>query len=452
MGSNAVSSALRTILASGGDQSGPLLAKFVDKGVKDIQVITGPVPAAEEKKAPAGADKLQSLLRAKEQEILKQIIAAHPGKYQVPGTKWEFSAATAKKTEVRSAAIEQLRSSEELKAPEFNGRDVNQELTALDARQKGYDVDVPAVRYNECKDWNPDHWFELPIRNANLFATLTLQGVPELLPGRLFTTRMPRKLTTEPGEAKDFEDKCKANNLHTVLILTEPKEYAEYAGTNLEAFYTGIGLKLINRPIVDFSVPNNKEMVDNILDVTRLLSEGKNVLVHCAGGSGRTGLVVTGVIRQCGVADPIVWARQVKTSYVETNQQEEFVFALPVALDEALAKKNPQFAQAVACEMLVNHAIAGTDLSKLATLEMKQEQQACYKATFDLLDKDKSGTIDLHEVLATLKKLGVEDFALEAIKRKPSWKIDLPTFFRLMVTAPAVKRSDLFDENSTRAH
>jgi protein tyrosine/serine phosphatase len=383
---------------------------------------------------------------------LKQIVAAHPGKYQVPGTKWEFSAATAKKSEVRSAAIEQLRSSEELKAPEFNGRDVNQELTAMDAMQKAFDVDIPAVRYNECKDWNPDHWFELPIRNSNLFTTLTLQGVADLLPGRLYTTRMPRKLTTEPAEAKDFEDKAKALKLHTVLILTEPKEYADYAGTNLEAFYTGIGLQFINRPIVDFSVPNNKEMVDNILDVTRLLSEGKNVLIHCAGGSGRTGLVVAGVLRQCGIADPIVWARQVKSTYVETNQQEEFVFALPVALDEALAKKNPQFAQAVACEMLVNHAIAGTDLSKLATVEMKQELQDVYKATFDLLDKDKSGFIDMHEVLAPLKKLGVEDFALEAIKRKPAQKIDLKTFFRLMVTPPKVVRSDLFDENSSRKH
>jgi hypothetical protein len=54
MGRNVVSSVLRTVLASGGDQSGPLVAKFVDKGVKDIQIIAGPVaaaaPAAEETK------------------------------------------------------------------------------------------------------------------------------------------------------------------------------------------------------------------------------------------------------------------------------------------------------------------------------------------------------------------------------------------------------------------
>jgi hypothetical protein len=315
----------------------------------------------------------------------------------------------------------------------------------MDKMQKGYDVGIPALRYNDMKDWNQDHWFELPVRNSNLFTALTLQGVPELLPGRLFTTRMPRNLVSEAQEGKDFAAKAKANNLHTVLILTEPKEYEEYAGTNLEKFYASLGLQLINRPIVDFHVPNNAEMVANILDVTRLLGEGKNVLVHCAGGSGRTGLVVCGVLRQCGVSDPIVWARQVKSSYVENNQQEEFVFALPASLDDAQAKRNPQFAQAVACEVLVNHALAGTDMAKLST-DMKQEQQAAYKATFDLLDQNKNGSIDMHEVLATLKKLGVEDFALEAIKRKPTLKIDLQTFFRLMVTAPRVTRTDLFDE------
>jgi hypothetical protein len=51
MANNAVSSALKAVLTSGGDQSGPLLAKFVDKGVKDIKVASDPAPAA----APAAS-------------------------------------------------------------------------------------------------------------------------------------------------------------------------------------------------------------------------------------------------------------------------------------------------------------------------------------------------------------------------------------------------------------
>ena len=46
-----------------------------------------------------------------------------------------------------------------------------------------------------------------------LFANLTLDGLPQLVPGRLFTTRMPRNIVEDVGERKDFIDKCKINDL-----------------------------------------------------------------------------------------------------------------------------------------------------------------------------------------------------------------------------------------------
>jgi len=203
-------------------------------------------------------------------------------------------------------------------------------------------------------------------------------------------------------------------------------------------------LNIINRPIVDLHLPNNAAMVANILDVTRLLHEGTNVLVHCAGGNGRTGLVIAGVLRQCGIPDPIVWARQVKSTYVETPEQEAFVFALPMAFDVNMAKKNPQFAEAVVCETLVLHVMAGTDVAKLPKLEMKAEQQVVYKVTFELFDKAKSGVIDIHEVRHELKRLGVQDDALGAMQGKKTYKIDLETFYRLMMVPPQVPRTELF--------
>lgn len=47
--------------------------------------------------------------------------------------------------------------------------------------------------------------------------------------------------------------------LATVLILTETKEYEEYAGANLEEFYSGLGLEIIHRPIIDFSLPEQAD-------------------------------------------------------------------------------------------------------------------------------------------------------------------------------------------------
>jgi hypothetical protein len=66
---------------------------------------------------------------------------------------------------------------------------------------------------NEKARLDPDHWYENNLTNALLFANLSLEGLPQLVPGRLFTTRMPRNIVEDPQERKDFIDKCKKNNL-----------------------------------------------------------------------------------------------------------------------------------------------------------------------------------------------------------------------------------------------
>jgi hypothetical protein len=47
------------------------------------------------------------------------------------------------------------------------------------------------------------------------FSFFTLQGVPEVLPGRLFTTRMPRNIKENPASAEAFRRMVRKNDLHT---------------------------------------------------------------------------------------------------------------------------------------------------------------------------------------------------------------------------------------------
>lgn len=91
-----------------------------------------------------------------------------------------------------------------------------------------------------------------------------MKGIEELLPGRLFTTRMPRDLNNNPENAANFKKKVEKNHLHSVLILTERKEYEKYAGSDLESFYHSIGLNVICRPIKDFTVPNPDDLIADI--------------------------------------------------------------------------------------------------------------------------------------------------------------------------------------------
>jgi hypothetical protein len=103
--------------------------------------------------------------------------------------------------------------------------------------------------------------------NPVLFDNLNLEGCAELFPGRLFTTRMPRDIKKKAA-ADAFRAKCLSVRLHTVLVLAESEEYLKYAGSDLEEFYRALGLEVIHRPIADFKIPNQPDMILDIKATT----------------------------------------------------------------------------------------------------------------------------------------------------------------------------------------
>merc|ERR1712156_808943 len=220
---------------------------------------------------------------------------------------------------------------------------------------------------NEKQRLDPDHWYEINLTNAVLFANLTLDGLPQLVPGRLFTTRMPRNIVEDPSERKDFVEKCKLNDLRVICVLTEPEEFKKYAGIdNLLDFYREeCGLITYNRSIPDFQIPVAGDLINNILDLTYHLSQGRNCLVHCAGGSGRTGMVIAAVVKNLGVFDPVARIRKVKSTYVETIEQEKFLRNMPKALDERIVQEVPNLARAIAAEHLLQVFLThGADMDR----------------------------------------------------------------------------------------
>lgn len=260
--------------------------------------------------------------------------------------------------------------------------------------------------YNERKDADPDHWFEIDFANTVLFANLNLKGIEELLPGRLFTTRMPRDIKTNPENAERFQKRVDKKHLHSVLILTEKQEYEKYAGSDLEEFYRSLGLNVISRPIKDFTIPKPDDLIQDIKDVTWLLSEGHNVLIHCAGGSGRTGLVVAGIVRNVGVRDPISWIRRVKSVYVETQAQEEFITHLPVVIDERIAQRHPKLLEAMVLEQLLDMSSPGLSLDTQKQVALSESQLQDINTAFDRLDKDHKGVLSIEYLTKLINELG----------------------------------------------
>ena len=251
--------------------------------------------------------------------------------------------------------------------------------------------------------------YELNIANAVLFDNLRLTGLEELLPGRLFSTRMPRNIKAEPESesAKTFRNNAKAYNLHTVLVLTEANEFQKYAGADLLEFYATLKLEVIHRPIVDFSIPEQRDMIRDIQDLTWRLAEGKSCLIHCAGGSGRTGMVIAGIIKNVGVKDPVAWVRRIKTQYCETPDQEAFVNSLPAVLDSRLSQRHPMLAKAIVAEHILDTVISGK-VTLSGKFTHSREQDKNFGEAFDLIDTDKSGEISMSELLALFNTLGAE--------------------------------------------
>ena len=282
---------------------------------------------------------------------------------------------------------------------------------------------------NERLRMDPDHWYELNLTNAFLFANLApekVDGMQQLVPGRLFTTRMPRDLNdTSQDEAADFIKKCKHNHLKVVFCLTEPEEFEKYSGVNnlLEFYKQECDLTVYNRSIPDFQIPTEGDLVDNILDLTYHLAKGDNCLVHCAGGTGRTGMVVAAIIQNFGVNDVVSRIRKVKSTYVETPAQEMFLKKMPRALNSKIVKEHKTLACAIAAEHLINvfRCFKGTcdeDVdealkrmsSGLGELKggNKETLQEAYGQIFDIIDDDKSGHIDNAEFTQWLDMVGAE--------------------------------------------
>jgi len=252
----------------------------------------------------------------------------------------------------------------------------------------------------------------------------------QLVPGRLFTTRMPRDIVNNESERSNFVKKCHKNKLKVIFVLTEPFEFKKYSGMDglLDFYKQECHLTVYNRSIPDFQIPTSGDLVHNILDLVYHLSQGRNCLVHCAGGTGRTGMVIAAIIQNFGVYDPVSRIRKVKSTYVETKEQELFLKNLPCAIDDRIVKGKPKLARAIAAEHLIQAFLTHKDqIEKLPTKEGKdavrqrigsvvepldQEEEnsllEAYGKTFDLIDQDKSGVLEQKELDELFKMCGAE--------------------------------------------
>lgn len=121
----------------------------------------------------------------------------------------------------------------------------------------------------------------------------------------------------------------KRAGVSAVLSLLTPEEQRELELQNEARAVERQGLRFSSFPIPDLQIPRSEvKLAEALKDVTAYLSAGKNVLIHCRQGIGRTGMIAACLLIQSGMSpggavQAVSAARGVKVP--ETPEQRDWV-------------------------------------------------------------------------------------------------------------------------------
>lgn len=147
--------------------------------------------------------------------------------------------------------------------------------------------------------------------------------------GRLYLHSMPGRYELW----SNFISSATALGVTHILCLTPDEEIKKKSPYYHQAMRVGEHpFKIYHFPIKDYGIPSAYEIpgLINILgEVQRLLTADQVVLIHCAGGIGRTGLVAALLLVYLGytVEEAIRIIKKAGSS-AETDEQKEFLLQL----------------------------------------------------------------------------------------------------------------------------
>lgn len=141
-------------------------------------------------------------------------------------------------------------------------------------------------------------------------------------------------LTILPGR-KDFSrdlwadvEEIKRQGVSKIVNLISHDEYNYFGVNKLDEAYTKADFDVLHLPILDQMTPSLKEAHHCIDTISKWVKAGEKVMIHCAGGLGRSGLIAACYLKSIGY-DSNTAIDIVRTSRspraIESKQQEEFV-------------------------------------------------------------------------------------------------------------------------------
>jgi len=150
--------------------------------------------------------------------------------------------------------------------------------------------------------------------------------ISKLIGGRLYLYAMPGRYESW----SNFISSANALGVTHILCLTCNEEIKKKSPDYHQALRVGgHSFKIYHFPIKDYGIPSASEITNliNILGkIQRLLIAEQVVLIHCAGGIGRTGMIAALLLVYLGntVEEAIRLIKNTGSS-AETDEQKEFL-------------------------------------------------------------------------------------------------------------------------------
>ena len=182
-----------------------------------------------------------------------------------------------------------------------------------------------------------------------LSGPLRIAEVPIPVSGALGITHCPGRNTKDSTGCRwkrDLRDDLRdltAWGAGAILTLVEDHEFARLGVPEFATEIRGTGLVWYHMPIPDMSTPGTAFDEAWARDGARIfgsLRAGERVLVHCAGGLGRSGMIAAKLLIGLGASakHAIAAVRQVRPGAIETDGQLDYVLNGPSLAAGAAAR------------------------------------------------------------------------------------------------------------------
>ena len=146
-------------------------------------------------------------------------------------------------------------------------------------------------------------------------------------PGKIGLTILPGRKDRGRSLKEDISVMKKEKITHVLTLITS-NEFQDYGVEDLLDAYVKAGFKTKHFPILDHSVSSVPEMDDTVDWITDVLEKGGNLMIHCLGGLGRSGIVSASYLVSTGMSPQgaIGAVRRARSSKaIENTYQEQFV-------------------------------------------------------------------------------------------------------------------------------